>query len=314
MANSPDSACATARAIIQDARQEAAARPIVHAFFDTATCTVSYVVRDPASNRCAILDSVLDFDAASGGTSTAAAQELVGCVESEGLEVQWLLETHAHADHLSAAPYLQAQLGGRLAIGREIRRVQQDFGKIFNEGSQFARDGSQFDHLFSDGERFRIGSLQGIALHVPGHTPACLAYVIGDAVFAGDTLFMPDYGTARCDFPGGDARQLYRSIRRLMSLPDAARLFLCHDYKAPGRDHYAWETTIGAQRTGNVHVHEGVGEEEFTAMRKQRDAGLAMPKLLFPSVQVNMRGGRLPPSESNGVSYLKLPVNIFGAR
>lgn len=309
-----DSACVAARAIIHDAQSREAARPAVQAFFDDETSTVSYVIRDPASNHCAILDSVLAFDAASGSTSTARAQELIDYVNARDLEVKWLLETHVHADHLSAGAYLREQLGGRLAIGQEIQRVQRTFGKIFNEDARFACDGSQFDHLFMDGERFHIGSLQGLALYVPGHTPACMAYVIGDAVFPGDTLFMPDYGTARCDFPGGDARQLYRSVRRLMTLPDDTRLFLCHDYKAPGRDHYAWETTIGAQRTGNVHVREGVEEEEFVAMRNDRDATLAMPRLLLPSVQVNMRGGRLPPEESNGVSYLKLPVNLFAKR
>jgi len=313
MPHPPDGACAAARAIIQDAQQGLAPAPRVQAFFEETTCTVSYTVCDPDTKQCAVLDSVLDFDPASGSTSTGAAQALADAVRTEGLEVVWLLETHAHADHLSAAPYLQEQLGGRLAIGQEIQRVQRAFGKIFNEGSRFARDGSQFDHLFTDGERFSIGRVQAIALHVPGHTPACMAYVIGDAVFAGDTLFMPDYGTARCDFPGGDARQLYRSIRRLMTLPDDARLFLCHDYKAPGRDHYAWETTIGAQRQGNVHVREGIGEDAFAAMRTQRDATLAMPKLLLPAVQVNMRGGHLPPVESNGVHYLKIPINIFGA-
>jgi len=313
MPHRPDGACAAARAIIQDVQQGLAPAPCVRAFFDETTCTVSYVVYDPDTKQCAVLDSVLDFDPASGSTATVAAQALVDTIRAQDLEVVWLLETHAHADHLSAAPYLQEQLGGRLAIGQEIQRVQHAFGKIFNEGSRFARDGSQFDHLFTDGERFSIGHVQAIALHVPGHTPACLAYVIGDAVFVGDTLFMPDYGTARCDFPGGDARQLYRSIRRLMQLPDDARLFLCHDYKAPGRDHYAWETTIGAQRQGNVHVHEGISEDAFVAMRIQRDATLAVPKLLLPAVQVNMRGGHLPPEENNGVHYLKIPINVFGA-
>jgi len=307
-----DEACAAARAIIQNAQQGTAPKPVVQAFFDEATCTVSYIVRDPDTKQCGVIDSVLDFDAASGRTSTAAAQTLVHAVRADGLDVAWLLETHAHADHLSAAPYLQEQLGGRLAIGRDIQQVQHVFGRIFNAGSAFACDGSQFDHLFTDGERFVIGTVQAIALHVPGHTPACMAYVIGDAVFAGDTLFMPDYGTARCDFPGGDARQLYRSIRRLMALPDEARLFLCHDYKAPGRDDYAWETTIGVQRQSNVHVHEGVSEDAFAAMRTQRDATLGMPRLLLPAVQVNMRGGHLPPEESNGVRYLKIPINIVG--
>jgi glyoxylase-like metal-dependent hydrolase (beta-lactamase superfamily II) len=306
-----DPACAEASQIIEAALVTAAQRPAVQSFFDEATNTVSHVVRDPATSACAVIDSVLDFDAPSGRTSSRSVDALIDYIKSESFSVQWLLETHAHADHLSAAPYLHEKLGGQMAIGHEILRVQQVFGKLFNAGSDFARDGSQFDHLFGDGERFQIGTLQAIALHVPGHTPACLAYVIGDAVFPGDTLFMPDYGTARCDFPGGDARQLYRSIRRLTSLPEAARVFLCHDYKAPGRDQYAWETTIGAERSANVHVRDGISEDEFVAMRNRRDASLSMPKLLLPSVQVNMRGGHLPPPEDDGVSYLKLPVNAL---
>lgn len=292
---------------------EAPARcPVVESFFDEQTFTVSHVVRDPGSNACAIIDSVLDYDPASGRTSTGSADAIADYVRREGLGVQWLLETHAHADHLSAAPYLQEKLGGRLAIGREITKVQDVFGKIFNEGSEFQRDGSQFDQLFQDGDRFSIGGLEAVVLHVPGHTPACLAYVVGDAVFPGDTLFMPDYGSARCDFPGGDARTLYRSIRRLTSLPDEARVFLCHDYKAPpGRAEFAWETTIGAQRVGNIHVRDGVSEEEFVALRTARDATLPMPRLILPSVQVNMRGGDLPPAEDNGVRYLKIPLNAL---
>lgn len=300
-----------ARAIVAAVLANPTKRPVVKSFFDEQTFTISHVVRDPQSNACAIIDSVLDYDPASGRTTSASAQALIDYIKSESLEVHWLLETHAHADHLSAAPLLQAELGGQLAIGREIVRVQQVFGKIFNAGTEFQRDGSQFDQLFNDGDRFSIGSLEATVLHVPGHTPACLAYVIGDAVFPGDTLFMPDYGTARCDFPGGDARQLYRSIQRLMKLPDKARMFLCHDYKAPGRDHYAWETTVGAERTGNVHVREGVSEDDFYTMRTERDATLAMPKLILPSVQVNMRGGQLPPAEDNGVQYLKIPLNVL---
>jgi glyoxylase-like metal-dependent hydrolase (beta-lactamase superfamily II) len=300
-----------ARAIVAAGLANPAKRPVVKSFFDEQTFTISHVVRDQQSNACAIIDSVLDYDPASGRTTSASAQALIDYIKSESLEVHWLLETHAHADHLSAAPLLQAELGGQLAIGREIVRVQQVFGKIFNAGTEFQRDGSQFDQLFNDGDRFSIGSLEATVLHVPGHTPACLAYVIGDAVFPGDTLFMPDYGTARCDFPGGDARQLYRSIQRLMRLPDEARMFLCHDYKAPGRDHYAWETTVGAERTGNVHVREGVSEDDFYTMRTERDATLAMPKLILPSVQVNMRGGQLPPTEDNGVQYLKIPLNVL---
>ncbi|MBO9126253.1 MULTISPECIES: MBL fold metallo-hydrolase [Rhizobium/Agrobacterium group] len=300
-----------ARDIVAAGLANPAKRPVVKSFFDEQTFTISHVVRDPKSNACAVIDSVLDYDPASGRTASASAQALIDYIKSESLNVHWLLETHAHADHLSAAPLLQAELGGQLAIGREIVRVQQVFGKIFNAGTEFQRDGSQFDQLFNDGDRFSIGTLDATVLHVPGHTPACLAYVIGNAVFPGDTLFMPDYGTARCDFPGGDARQLYRSIRRLMKLPDDARMFLCHDYKAPGRDSYAWETTIGAQRIGNVHVHEGVSEGDFYTMRTERDATLAMPRLILPSVQVNMRGGQLPPAEDNGVQYLKIPLNVL---
>lgn len=283
--------------------------PQVRGFFDEPTFTASYVVHDPATRVAAIIDSVLDFDQPSGRTSFASADALIGYVEEEGLKVEWLLETHAHADHLSAAPYLQERLGGKLAIGSEIVTVQKVFGKIFNEGTRFARDGSQFDRLLVDGDELMIGEIPLIALHVPGHTPADMAYIIGDAVFTGDTMFMPDYGTARADFPGGDARELYRSVRRLMKLPDNSRVFLCHDYKAPNRDEYVWETTMLAERTGNVHVHEGVSEEDFVEMRTQRDATLSMPKLILPSIQVNMRGGRLPEPEENGVSYLKLPLN-----
>lgn len=292
-------------------RARSGVSPVVASFFDEPTNTVSYVVHDPATREAAVIDSVLDYDAAAGRTSFASADAIIAHVRAEGLTVTWLLETHAHADHLSAAPYLKAHLGGQLAIGREIIHVQNVFGKIFNAGTEFARDGSEFDRLFEDGDRFRIGEIEAMALHVPGHTPADLAYVIGDAVFTGDTLFMPDYGTARADFPGGDSRQLYRSIRRLMALPAETRLFLCHDYKAAGRDNYAWETTVGAQRAGNVHVHEGVGEDEFVAMRNARDATLSMPKLILPSIQVNMRGGHLPEPESNGTRYLKMPLDAL---
>ena len=298
-----------AAALVRSALAGATVRPQVRAFFDDATFTATYVVRDPGSSACAIIDSVLDYDPASGRTSRGSADAVIAFVKSEGLEVVWQLETHAHADHLSAAPYLQTELGGRLAIGENIRRVQETFGKLFNAGSDFARDGRQFDHLFQDGERFSIGALQAIALHVPGHTPACMAYVIGDAVFVGDTLFMPDYGTARCDFPGGDAAKLYRSIQRLLALPDDTRVFLCHDYKAPDREHFVWETTIGAERRENVHVHEGVSEADFVALREARDRTLDMPRLILPSVQVNMRGGHLPEPEDNGVRYLKIPLD-----
>ncbi|GHD03980.1 MBL fold metallo-hydrolase [Novosphingobium pokkalii] len=280
-------------------------------FFDEATFTATHVVSDPATGKAAIIDSVLDFDPASGRASTAHADQVIAHVHEAGLCVEWLLETHAHADHLSAAPYLQGHLGGKIAIGRHILTVQDTFGTVFNEGALFARDGSQFDHLFDDGEGFAIGEIPAIALHMPGHTPADLVYVVGDAAFIGDTLFMPDYGTARCDFPGGDAATLYRSIRRLLSLPDATRLFLCHDYKAPGREQFVWETTVEAQRKTNIHIHDGVTEAEFVAMRQARDATLAMPRLILPSVQVNMRGGRMPDPEGNGVSYLKLPLNLL---
>jgi len=284
-------------------------RPSIAGFFDEATNTVSYVVHDPKTSEAAIIDSVLDFEAASGRTSNGSADRIVEYVTSNNLKVTWLIETHAHADHISAAPYLQAKLGGKLAIGREIIRVQEVFGKLFNAGTDFERDGSQFDKLFDDGETFSLGELEGIALHVPGHTPADMAFIIGDAAFVGDTIFMPDFGTARADFPGGDAHQLFRSIRRLLSLPDDTRLFLCHDYKAPGRDEYAWETTVKQQREENVHVKDGVTEDDFVTMRTTRDKGLDMPKLIMPSVQVNIRGGRLPEPEDNGVSYIKIPVN-----
>ena len=298
-----------ARQQIERAAADKAKRPSIAGFFDEATNTVSYVVHDPETSEAAIIDSVLDYDAAAGRTSHGSADLIVEYVEKNGLTVTWLIETHAHADHISAAPYLQEKLGGKLAIGREIIRVQDVFGKLFNAGTEFQRDGSQFDHLFVDGETFKVGSLEGIALHVPGHTPADMAFIIGDAAFVGDTIFMPDFGTARADFPGGDARELYHSIRRLLSLPDETRLFLCHDYKAPGRDVYAWETTVGQQRRENVHVRDGVSEEEFVEMRTTRDKTLAMPKLIMPSVQVNIRGGRLPDPEDNGVSYIKIPVN-----
>lgn len=284
---------------------------VIKSFFDEPTNTVSYVVHDPESRCAAIIDSVLDYDPASGRTSFSSADAVIAYVGEKELTIDWLLETHAHADHLSAAPYLKNKFGGKIAIGREIIHVQNVFGKIFNEGTEFARDGSEFDHLFEDGDQFEIGAIRATALHVPGHTPADLAYAIGDAVFTGDTLFMPDYGTARADFPGGDSRMLFRSIRRLMELPDQTRLFHCHDYKAVGRDNFAWETTVGAQRVGNVHVHEGVSEDDFVVMRDARDATLSMPTLILPSIQVNMRGGHLPEPESNGTRYLKIPLNAL---
>lgn len=294
---------------VRRAAAEKQLRPSIAGFFDEATNTVSYVVHDPKSCEAAIIDSVLDYEAASGRTSHGSADRIIEYVNTNNLKVTWLIETHAHADHISAAPYLQEKLGGKLAIGAEIIRVQDVFGKLFNAGTDFERDGSQFDHLFKDGETFALGSIEGIALHVPGHTPADMAFIIGDAAFVGDTIFMPDFGTARADFPGGDARELFHSIRRLLSLPDETRLFLCHDYKAPGRDEYAWETTVGQQRRENIHVKDGVSEEDFVKMRTERDKTLAMPNLIMPSVQVNIRGGRLPEPEDNGVSYIKIPVN-----
>ena len=285
--------------------------PGVQAFFHASSNTFSYVVWDPATLQAAVLDAVLDFDVASGRTGHAAVDELIAFVRTHGLAVAWVIDTHVHADHLSAAPHVRAQLGGTLAIGEHIRAVQATFGELFNAGSGFARDGSQFDHLFVDGERYRLGQIEATAMHTPGHTPACMTHVIGDAAFVGDTLFMPDYGTARCDFPGGDAAMLYRSIQRIFALPGTTRMFLCHDYKAPGRDEFAHETTVAAQRAGNVHVHAGVSAAEFVAMRTQRDATLSVPRLLLPAVQVNMRAGQLPPAEDNGVRYLKIPVDAI---
>ncbi|MCL5777228.1 MBL fold metallo-hydrolase [Limibaculum sp. FT325] len=282
--------------------------PDVTAFFDEPTNTVSYVVRDPGGAAAAVIDSVLDFDNAAGRTSTASADRIIAHVRKHGLKVEWLLETHVHADHLSAAPYLQRELGGKIGIGENIRVVQDTFGKIFNAGTEFERDGSQFDRLFREQDRFAIGGLTGSVLHTPGHTPACLTYVIGDAAFVGDTLFMPDYGTARCDFPGGSAAQLWDSIQKLLSLPDETRLYMCHDYKAPGREDYAWESTVAEERARNVHI-AGRSKEDFVAMREARDETLGMPRLIIPSIQVNMRAGRMPPAEDNGTVYLKVPLN-----
>lgn len=295
-------------------RQVAAAdasAPRIKAFFHEATFTASYVVHDPESRCAAIVDSVLDYEAAAGRTSSTSADAIIAYVREQGLTVEWLLETHAHADHLSAAPYLQGKLGGKLAIGKAILVVQDTFGKLFNASTEFARDGSQFDRLFEDGDQFTIGRLPVTVLHVPGHTPADLAYVIGSAAFVGDTLFMPDYGTARADFPGGDARTLYRSIRRLLQLPPETRLFLCHDYKGPGRDEFRWETTVAQQRAANIHVRDGVEEDSFVAMREARDATLSIPQLIFPSIQVNMHGGHLPEPEENGIRYLKIPLDAM---
>lgn len=285
--------------------------PQVQAFFDPATCSFSYVVSDPDSGRCAIVDPVLDYCAASGRTSHAGAERIVAYVRDQRLTVDWLLETHVHADHLSAAAWLKHELGGALAIGGHITQVQRRFGALFNAGEDFATDGRQFDILLQDGDRLAIGNLELLALHTPGHTPACMTYLVGDAAFIGDTLFMPDYGTARCDFPDGDARALYRSIQRLFGLPGETRLFLCHDYKTRGRDEFCCETTVAEQRASNVHVREGIDEDSFVAMRTARDATLNMPALILPAVQVNMRAGQLPPVESNGICYLKIPIDSF---
>ena len=288
-----------------------ALKPVVTHFFDEPTNTYSYVVKDPNSSHCAIVDSVLDFDYAAGRTSTESAERILKFIKDNHLTVDWILETHVHADHLSAAPFLKEHTGAQLGIGEHIKTVQETFGKAFNEGTEFQRDGSQFDHLFADGDTFSIGELQAQVLHTPGHTPACLTYVIGDAAFVGDTLFMPDYGTARCDFPGGDARTLYRSIQKVFALPDQTRLFMCHDYKAPDRDEYAFETTVAEEKQNNVHVGGGTTEDEFVKMRTERDATLNMPRLILPSVQINMRAGHLPHPENNGQRYLKLPLNLF---
>lgn len=286
----------------------------IESFFDEATSTVSYIVLDRETMQCAILDSVLDFDPKSGRTSRHSADQLIARVKELGATVQWLLETHVHADHLSAAPYLKEKLGGTLAIGQQITVVQNVFGQLFNAGASFARDGSQFDHLLADNEEFKIGNLACRALHTPGHTPACMTYTVssGDdlAAFVGDTIFMPDFGTARCDFPGGNANILYRSIHRVLSLPPQTKLYLCHDYPPNGRA-VAYVTTVAEQRAANVHVHEGVSEAEFVEMRTKRDATLEMPVLLLPSVQVNMRAGELPEAEDNGMRYLKIPLNAL---
>lgn len=284
--------------------------PAVQPFFDPATCTVSYVVYEKQGSACAVIDSVLDYDPKSGRTSTGSADRIVSFVRDRQLKVDWILETHAHADHLSAAHYLRKQLKGRIAIGAGIAKVQDVFRRIFNLEPQFRTDGSQFDKLFQADETFPIGELTARALFVPGHTPACMAYQIGDAVFVGDTLFMPDVGTARCDFPGGNAHVLYRSVRKLLDLPPATRLFMCHDYPLAGREP-AWESTVGEQRAKNIHVHDGVSEDEFVAMREARDATLDMPVLILPSVQINIRAGEAPPTEANGTAYLKIPLNVL---
>jgi glyoxylase-like metal-dependent hydrolase (beta-lactamase superfamily II) len=283
-------------------------RPEVTGFFDPATNTISYVVKDPASDACAIVDSVMDIDYAAGRISYAHADEIIAFVQKNRLRVEWLIETHVHADHLSAAPYIQARLGGKLGIGANITVVQETFGKIFNEGTEFQRDGSQFDRLFEDGDTYTIGTMRAFAMHTPGHTPACMTHVVGDAAFVGDTLFMPDGGSARADFPGGDAGTLYDSIQKVLALPDEMRLFMCHDYGPNGRD-IQWETTVGAEKAHNVHLGGGATREAFIKFRTERDATLDMPKLIIPSLQVNMRAGELPPPDESGKRFLKVPVN-----
>ena len=283
-------------------------KPEVKGFFDPATNTISYVVKDPASTACAIVDSVMDIDYAAGRITYDHADQLIAHVRDHGLTLDWLIETHVHADHLSAAPYIQRQLGGKIGIGRNITLVQDTFGKIFNEGTEFQRDGSQFDRLFDDGDTYSVGAMQCTALHTPGHTPACMTHVMGDAAFVGDTLFMPDGGSARADFPGGDAGQLYDSIQRVLALPEAMRLFMCHDYGPNGRD-IRWETTVADERAHNIHIGHGTTRDAFIAMRTARDKTLAMPKLIIPSLQVNMRGGDLPPPDKDGNRYLKVPIN-----
>jgi glyoxylase-like metal-dependent hydrolase (beta-lactamase superfamily II) len=285
-------------------------KPEVTAFFDAPTNTVTYVVKDPHSASCAIVDSVMDIDYAAGRIAYESADQIIAFVQKHGLKVEWLIETHVHADHFSGAPYLQRKLGGKIGIGENITIVQETFGKVFNEGTEFQRDGSQFDQLFKDGDEYKIGAMTAFAVHTPGHTPACMTHVIGDAAFVGDTLFMPDGGSARADFPGGDARTLYRSIQRVLSLPDEMRLFMCHDYGPNGRD-IRWETTVAEQRAHNIHVKDGTSEDEFVAAREARDKTLGMPRLIIPSLQVNMRAGALPPPDDNGKVFLKVPVNTL---
>jgi glyoxylase-like metal-dependent hydrolase (beta-lactamase superfamily II) len=284
-------------------------KPEIRAFFDEPTNTVSYLVWDSASMEGAVIDPVLDFDHRSGAASVAFAKTILAAAQKAGVTIRSVLETHAHADHLSAAPYIKLKTGAKVCIGEHIRDVQRIFRPVFN-ALDVSGEGAEFDHLFKDGEQFKIGTLEGEVIYTPGHTPACVSYKIGDAVFVGDTMFMPDYGTARADFPGGDARMLYRSIQRILSLPAATRLFMCHDYKAPGRDQYVWETTVGEEKEHNVHVGKGVREDDFVAMRTSRDATLAAPLLLLPSIQVNIRAGKFPPAEANGVRYLKVPVKL----
>ena len=282
--------------------------PDVRGFFDPATHTISYVVKDPGSNACAVIDPVMDIDLAAGRITSDHADEIIAYVREQRLAVEWLIETHAHADHLSGSPYIQEKLGGRIGIGKDITVVQDEFGKIFNEGTEFQRDGSQFDRLFDDGDTYDVGGMKAFVMHTPGHTPACMTHVIGDAAFVGDTLFMPDGGSARADFPGGDAGILYDSIQKVLALPDEMRLFMCHDYGPGGRE-ISWETTVAEERANNIHVGGGTSREDFVAMRETRDKTLKMPSLIIPSIQVNMRGGKLPPADDEGATFLKVPVN-----
>ena len=288
----------------------ASSSALVTKFFEEDSSTFSYVVQDPGSKACAVIDSALNFDYASGTISYSCADEIIDFIESNRLNLEWLIETHVHADHLSAAPYIQNRLGGKLGIGEHISTVQETFGKVFNEGTEFQRDGSQFDHLFVDGEEYKLGEMSCKAIHTPGHTPACMTHVLGDAAFVGDTLFMPDAGTARCDFPGGSAETLYASVQRILSLPEETRVFMCHDYKPNGRE-LRYETTVGEEKRFNIHVGEGIAQETFVKMREARDETLDMPRLILPSLQVNMKAGHLPDAESNGVAYLKIPLNAF---
>jgi glyoxylase-like metal-dependent hydrolase (beta-lactamase superfamily II) len=284
-------------------------KPEVFSYFDETTNAACYILKDPSSNSCAVIDSILDFDLAAGRITTKHADMLIRDIQKKELDLEWIIETHVHADHLSAAPYLAQQLGGKIAIGSNIGTVQEVFGKIFNAGTEFQMDGSQFDRLFSDNDKFEIGSLDVKVIHTPGHTPACVTYIVGDSAFIGDTLFMPDFGTARADFPGGSAGDLYNSIQKILSLPDETRLFLCHDYKAPGRENFAWETTVKEQKETNVHVGGGKSKKEFVDFRTKRDSQLSMPKLIIPSIQTNMRAGNLPPAEDDGTQFLKIPIN-----
>jgi glyoxylase-like metal-dependent hydrolase (beta-lactamase superfamily II) len=286
-------------------------KPEIKMFFDEDSSTFSYVVTDPDSNACAIIDSVMDINYAAGGISHEHANEIIAYIKDNGLELKWLLETHVHADHLSAAPYIQSKLGGKIGIGKNITIIQDVFGKIFNEGTEFQRDGSQFDALFADRDTFTIGTMRGFSMHTPGHTPACMVYVIGNAAFVGDTLFMPDAGTARADFPGGDAGKLFDSVQKVLTLPDSMELFMCHDYGPGGRE-ILYKTTVGEQKRTNIHAGEGHNRDEFIKIRQARDATLSVPRLIIPSLQINMRAGNLPPADKNGKTFLKVPVNVLG--